>query len=47
LGPPTERIGNARDAAAFNGQAINERQTKQLIAQGESLLQRAHQLAVQ
>jgi hypothetical protein len=35
------------DAAAFNGEAINEQQTKQLIAQGESLLQRAHQLAGQ
>ena len=47
LDSPTERTGDARDAAAFYGQAINEQQTKQLIAHGESLLQRAHQLTVQ
>jgi hypothetical protein len=33
------------NAAAFNGQAINEQQTKQLIAQGKSLFQPACQLA--
>jgi hypothetical protein len=34
-------------AAAFDGQAINEQQAKQLIAQGENLLLRAGQLAGQ
>ncbi len=33
------------NAAAFNGQSINEQQAKQLIAQGQDLLDQAHSLA--
>jgi hypothetical protein len=32
------------DAAAFDDQAINEREAKRLIEQGEALLERAHEL---
>jgi hypothetical protein len=40
------QMKGALDAAAFNDQAINEQQAKQLIDQAQALLDQAHSLAV-
>jgi hypothetical protein len=39
------RMKSALDAAAFNGDAIDERKARKLIDEGEELLERAHRLA--